>query len=212
MPKKILGRPLETAATAAQQRVLNAYQDYLSREGRAPTYRELAENLGLGVSVVYQSIVRLERNGYLVRTANKRRGIEVLKSADDISSSLADVPLVGLVAAGQPVLAPENVQGSVQVDHAIVKSGIHFALTVRGTSMIDAGIKSGDVVIVRQQVLADHRDIVVTLLNNESTLKRLYYKDGEVKLLPENKRLKPIVVAPDDDFRIIGKVVTVLHR
>lgn len=212
MRKKSPGRPRETIATASQQRVLDAYQDFFSRAGSAPTYRELAEALGLPVSVVYNAISRLERNGYLVRTANKRRSIEVVKSGDDADASLAEVPLVGLIAAGQPVLAPENIEGTVQVDRAIVKSGTYFALKVKGTSMIDAGIRSGDVAIVRQQVLADHRDIVVALLNNESTLKRLYHKDGEVKLLPENKRLKPIVVGPDDEFRIVGKVITVLHR
>jgi len=212
MPKKSRGRPRETTATVSQQRVLDAYQDYLSRKGKAPTYRELAESLDLPVSAVYKAISRLERNGYLVRTAGKRRSIEVVKSASDLESSLADVPLVGQVAAGQPVLAPENIQGHVQVDRAIVKSGTHFALKVKGTSMTDAGIKSGDVVIVRQQVLADHRDIVVVLLNNESTLKRLYSRDGAVKLLPENQRLRPIEVKVEDDFRIVGKVVTVLHR
>jgi len=134
----------------------------------------------------------------------------VIRSANDESLiGLVTIPLVGTVVAGHPLMAQENLLGELLVDASTVRSGRHFALKVSGQSMMNAGISSGDVVIVRQQPLADHRDIVVALLNDEATVKRLHYRSGEVALLPENPNFKPIPVGPDDDLRIVGKVVAV---
>ena len=109
MPKQSRGRgrPLETTVTVSQKRVLDAYQDYSAANGRAPTYRELADILDQPVSAVYKSIGRLERNGYLVRTAGKQRSIEIIKSVDDINPSLSDVPLVGV----EPQSRADEVEG-----------------------------------------------------------------------------------------------------
>jgi repressor LexA len=152
----------------------------------------------------------MERNGYLGRTPGKSRSLTVLRRGNDAPVvGLISIPLLGTVAAGVPMFAPENVLGELLIDAATIRGGKHFALTVTGQSMIEAGIHSGDVLIVRQQPLADHRDIVVALLNDEATVKRLHHRDGIIMLLPENKRFKSICVDPEDDFRIVGKVIAV---
>ena len=172
--------------------------------------RELAEELGHGVASIFKQVQRLERNGYLSRVAGKSRSLTVIRSASEEGLiGLVTIPLVGTVVAGHPLTAQENLLGELLVDASTVRAGRHFALRVSGQSMINAGISSGDVVIVRQQPLADHRDIVVALLNDEATVKRLHYRSGEISLLPENPNFKPIAVGPDDDLRIIGKVVAV---
>lgn len=210
MVKKGRGRPIVKTLTPSQQRLLKTLEHLIEREGLSPTLRELADELDQGVASVYKQVLRLERNGYVGRTTGKSRSLTVLRPAGNSGvMGLVSIPLVGTVAAGLPMFAPENVLGELLVDAATVGAGRHFALTVSGQSMIDAGIHSGDVLIVRQQPLADHRDIVVALLNDEATVKRLYHRDGQIMLLPENRRFKPIPVEPEDDLRIVGKVVGV---
>lgn len=196
--------------TEPQRRLLKAIEAYIVRHGMSPTLRELADELGQGAPSIYKLVQRLERNGYLRRTLGKARSMTVLCSAD-VSQlvGLVSIPVLGTVAAGQPLYSPENKLGELLVDAATIRSGRHFALAVSGQSMINAGIHSGDLLIVRQQPLAEHRDIVVALLNEEATVKRLHHRDGEIKLLPENDRYKPINVEPEDDLRIVGKVVAV---
>lgn len=210
MPKRSRGRPMIETLTPPQQRLLGAIEAYISREGLSPTLRELADELGHGVANVYKLVQRLERNGYIGRSAGKSRSLTVLRSATESPPiGLVAIPILGTVAAGAPMFAPQNVLGELLIDASTVRAGRHFALAVTGQSMIDAGIHSGDLLIVRQQPLADHRDIVVALLNDETTVKRLHHRDGQIMLLPENRRFKPISVEPEDDLRIIGKVIAV---
>jgi repressor LexA len=211
MPRRGRGRPIVQTLTEPQKRLLQAIEAYVARHGMSPTMRELAEELGHGVASVFKQVQRLERNGYITRVAGKSRSLTVIRSSteEDPVIGLVSIPLVGTVVAGHPLMAQENVLGELLVDAASVRTGRHFALKVSGHSMIDAGINSGDVVIVRQQPLADHRDIVVALLNDEATVKRLHYRSGEISLLPENPQFQPIPVGPDDDLRIVGKVVAV---
>ncbi|MFO1040600.1 MAG: transcriptional repressor LexA [Planctomycetaceae bacterium] len=210
MAKRGRGRPIIETLTEPQKRLLLAIETFISRHGMSPTMRELAEELEHGVASIFKQVERLERNGYVSRVAGKSRSLTVIRSANDESLiGLVTIPLVGTVVAGHPLMAQENLLGELLVDASTVRSGRHFALKVSGQSMMNAGISSGDVVIVRQQPLADHRDIVVALLNDEATVKRLHYRSGEVALLPENPNFKPIPVGPDDDLRIVGKVVAV---
>ena len=210
MPKRARGRPIIQTLTEPQKRLLQALEAYAARHGMSPTMRELADEVGHGVANVFKQVQRLERNGFISRVAGKSRSLTVLRpSTEEALVGLVAIPLVGTVVAGHPLLAQENVLGELLVDAATIRTGRHFALKVSGHSMIDAGIRSGDVVIVRQQPLADHRDIVVALLNDEATVKRLHHRSGEIRLLPENPRFKPIPVGPDDDLRIVGKVVAV---
>jgi repressor LexA len=209
MPKRGRGRPIIETLTEPQKRLLQVIEAFIEREGMSPTMRELAEELGHGVASIFKQIQRLERNGYISRVAGKSRSLTVIRSSEDPLVALVPIPLVGTVVAGHPLLSQENVLGELLVDATTVRAGRHFALTVSGQSMMNAGIQSGDIVIVRQQPLADHRDIVVALLNDEATVKRLHNRGGEVCLLPENPQFKPIPVGPDDDLRIVGKVVAI---
>ena len=210
MAKRGRGRPIIETLTPSQERLLVAIQEHIDWEGLSPTLRELAEQLDQGVASIYKLIQRLERNGFVGRTAGKSRSLVVLRSANEPQlAGLVSIPLIGTVAAGAPMFAPENQLGELLVDAATVRSGRHFALKVSGQSMIDAGIHSGDLLVIRQQPLADHRDIVVALLNDEATVKRLHHRNGEISLIPENPRFKPIPVGPEDDLRIVGKVVAV---
>jgi len=183
----------------------------------SPSMRELADELGQGVANVFKQIQRLERNGYISRSPGKSRSIKVLRYSDEGQGDeqeeqvvgVVAVPLVGTVVAGHPLWSPENILGELLVEQTVVRSGRHFALRVAGESMLNAGIHPGDLVIVRQQPLADHREIVVALLNDEATVKRLHSRNGEIFLLPENPRFAPIPVRGEDDLRIVGKVVAV---
>lgn len=213
MAKRGPGRPIVELLTEPQRRLLKLIEAHIARAGISPTLRELADQLDQGVASVYKLVQRLERNGYVGRIAGKSRSLKVLRSAGEAQIvGLMAIPLLGTVAAGSPMFAPENMLGEVLVDAATFQSGRHFALKVSGQSMIDAGISSGDILIVRQQPLAEHHDIVVALLNDESTVKRLHHRNGQIQLLPENSRYKPITVNPQDDLRIIGKVVGVRNR
>jgi repressor LexA len=119
------------------------------------------------------------------------------------------VPVVGQVAAGQPLFAEENIVGEIFVEDRIARSGRCFALEIAGDSMVGAGINNQDFVVVRQQPVAESGDIVVALLGDEATVKRLYIRDEIIELRPENPKLRPISVGPENELRILGKVVAV---
>ena len=118
-------------------------------------------------------------------------------------------PSLSSAAAGQPILAEENIIGEVLVDSRAARHGRCFALEVQGDSMIDAGIDDGDLVVVRQQPLAESGDIVVALLDQEATVKRLFIRDERIELRPENPQHRPMPIGPDDGLRILGKVVAI---
>ena len=210
MPQR--GRPPVNTLTDSQARILREAESFIREHGFSPTAGELAERLGMAAQSVNEQLHRMERNGYVQRQPKKVRSLVVLRSAEprrESVSRLVAIPIVGTVAAGVPVLTGENISGEVLVEESVVRSGKHFALKASGKSMIDAGIQPGDVLIVRQQQLAENRDIVVALLNDEATVKRLYYDAGSIELRPENPRFKPIAIQPEDDLRILGKVVAV---
>ena len=210
MPQR--GRPPVNTLTDSQARILREAESLIREHGFSPTATELAERLGMAAQSVNEQLHRMERNGYIQRQPKKVRSLIVLRSAEprrESVSRLVAIPIVGTVAAGVPVLTGENISGEVLVEESVVRSGKHFALKASGKSMIDAGIQPGDVLIVRQQQLAENRDIVVALLNDEATVKRLYYDAGSIELRPENPRFKPIAIQPEDDLRILGKVVAV---
>jgi repressor LexA len=206
------GRPVVSTLTDSQVRVLRELELWIARHGGSPTVRELAEQVGMAAPSVDEQLRRLQRNGYIKREPFKARSLTVLRSAESQPadlSRLVSVPIVGTVAAGFPIMAIENICGEVLIEESVVRSGSHFALKTSGKSMIGAGIQPGDIVIVRQQQIAEHRDIVVALLDGEATVKRLYYSGGTIELRPENDRFTPIVVGPNDDLRILGKVIAI---
>lgn len=203
-----MGKKKIDAITPAQKEALEALCKFADEKGYPPTVMELSTILGISQASAYDRINQLVSKGYLRREDGKARGLQVTNCPGSISAELVSVPIIGTVAAGQPIFAEENYTGEVLVDSRTVRSGRHFALYVKGKSMIGAGIDNGDLVIVRQQALAENGDIVVALFHDDATVKRLKIKDGIVELIPENSKMKPIQVSPEDDIKIIGKVVS----
>ena len=197
--------------TETQTNLLNAITQLRQSLGEPPTVKELADLLCIKPPSVHELLKRLEEKGYIRRTPRKARSLEILKSLAPSRSNLIAVPIIGTVAAGTPILAVENRIGVVMVDAAVVR-GNCFALLVQGDSMIDADINDGDHVVVRQQPIAEHGDIIVAMVGDSATVKRLFISDDRIELRPENKRLQPIHVGPEDDLKIIGKVLHVCSK
>lgn len=202
------GRPRVTAITDSQRQTLETLQKLITRNKVPPTIKELAEARAVSVGTIQDQIAQLVAKGYVGREPNKARNLTVLKSSKEAIAELVAVPIVGTVAAGAPIWVAENVIGSITVESSVAR-GRCFALEVAGDSMLNANIRSGDLVIVRQQPVAEHGDIVVALLDNEATVKRLSISEEAIELLPENAKYRPIVIDPDQDFRIMGKVIAV---
>ena len=197
--------------TPRQQRILDFISKTVQERGYPPTVREIGEAVGLtSSSSVHAQLANLQRAGLLTKDPTKPRAM-TLASGGRVDASV--VPLVGRIAAGAPTLAAEHVEEYLSVPADFVRSGEHFALRVSGTSMIDAGILDGDLVVVRSQDGADDGDIVAALVpgpaEDEATVKRLGHDGPRVMLIPENPTLEPFEMV---EGRILGKVVAVLRR
>ncbi len=192
--------------TAQQARVLEVIKESIRETGYPPSVRELGEMLGLkSTATVHTHLRNLERKGYLKRVAQKSRAFNITDTfSQKEPGPVVMVPLVGLVRAGVPVLAVENIEDMVPFPRNFVKAENVFLLRVQGDSMIDAGIFDGDYVLVRQQDSADNGDIVVALLGEEATVKSFYKEKDAIRLQPQNPRLTPIV---SRDVRVLGKVI-----
>lgn len=199
-----------------QRRILEVIAETVSRQGYPPTIREIASAVGLcSPASVHGHLKALEAAGYIRRGGAKRRALEVLNRSawcSDVRWKGRNVrlPLVGRVAAGAPILALENIEDVLELPRFLgEENGQCFALRVTGTSMINAGILDGDIVVVRQQDWAEDGDIVVALIGEEATLKRFFRERDQVRLQPENDAMEPILTR---DPRIVGKVTGVLRR
>ncbi len=209
--KRRPGRRPATEITEPQVRTLKAIRDVLTEKGYPPTIIELAARLGISHASAHAQVGQLVRKGYLRREPNKSRGLAIAREPERGVSALVPVPIIGRVAAGEPLLAVENRVGEVLVEGNRERLRHCFALKVTGDSMVDARIDDGDLVIVRQQPAAESGEIVVALLGDEATVKRFYIRGDQIELRPENRRLRPIRINPEDELRIIGKVVAVRH-
>jgi repressor LexA len=214
-------RPLEARVlTGRQQEIWDFLVDYVDRHGYPPTVREIGERVGLASpSTVHAHLANLERAGYLKRDPTKPRALELLQHRRrDPAPAPADapfqqLPLVGQIAAGGPLLADEQIEDYLVMPEELTRGGADFLLRVKGDSMVDAGILDGDIVVVRRQQTAKNGDIVVALAGDdesadEATVKTFYREDGRVRLQPENAALEPIY-APH--VEILGKVVGVFR-
>lgn len=186
--------------------------------GYPPSIPEIQENFSFkSPNAVQDHLGALERKGYISRRAHKARGIEVLGHATSNNNNenrAIEIPIVGEISAGRPILAQENIEGNIVVDRSIIKNsnGI-FALRVKGDSMINAGILNGDYVIASQQQDAEQGDIVVALIEDEATVKRFYKEGNRIRLQPENDTMGPIIIKSDEgQIRIIGKIKGVIRK
>ena len=202
-----------TDITARQQRIVDFIADTVRERGYPPTVREIGEAVGLtSSSSVHAQLANLERLGLLRKDPTKPRAMTL--AADGLRPDAVNVPLVGRIAAGAPVLADEHVESYVSVPTSFVRSsGDHFALRVVGESMIGAGILDGDVLVVRKQPDARNGEIVVALVGddeaaNEATVKTFDREGTRVRLQPENDALHPIYA---DHVQVLGKVTGVFR-
>lgn len=195
-----------------QRAILEFIQAELMRKGYPPSVREIGEAVGLSSSsTVHAHLSQLEKAGYIRRDPTKPRAIEVLLSGDgrDSIRNIVRLPILGRVAAGQPLLADENIEEYFPLPRDFGPIDEAFMLRVRGESMIGAGIYDGDLVVVQRTPQANNGDIVVALIEDEATVKRLFRENGHIRLQPENERMDPIYAT---DVQIIGKVVGLVRR
>ena len=210
-----------------EQKVLDFMKQEIRVKGYPPTVREICTALGIkSTSTVHKDIASLERQGYLRKDPAKPRALMIVdpqtgESAIDSGmdapgmpaaapelerTDIVDVPVVGRIAAGTPILAEQNVEDSFPVPARFVDGGTNFMLTVRGESMIEAGIMDGDYILVEQQQTARNGEIVVAMVDgfeSEATVKTFYTEDDHIRLQPENSAMSPIIVK---DAKILGKV------
>ena len=178
----------------------------IKRDGYAPSVRDIQTALGIkSTSTVHSYLGKLERAGYIRREQGKSRTLRVGSEKGE-SAGLVNVPIIGRVTAGLPVLAEENLEGYIefQMSGKDYRYNEYFALRVTGESMIEAGILDGDVVIVRRAQYADNGTVVVALVGDEATVKEFYREDGHFRLQPRNRTMEPIIV---DEAAILGVVV-----
>ncbi len=197
--------------TERQQEIYSFIRSTLDRRGMPPTMREIGEKFGIrSTNGVEGHLAALEAHGLIIRERGKSRGI-VLESQ---GRPRASIPLLGRVAAGQPVLSPENKDGEIMVDlplFSLRSPNNVFALKVKGDSMINAHILDGDTLLVRAQNSAQDGEIVVALVDGEATVKRFYREKERVRLQPENSAMKPLIIERGD-LMILGKAVGVMRR
>lgn len=206
--------------TDRQKEILTYIHQFREENGYPPTLREIGREFQISSTFgVKRHLDALAKKGYLSIESNASRGISWLdESATDAVESLKTVeeitriPIVGRVAAGLPIQAIENVEGSLIVDSSFVKKSQNcFALKVKGDSMINAGIYEGDFVIVNPQNSASNDEIVVGLLGDEATVKRYYNRNSKIILIPENDNYPEIDVTGREDFQLVGKVVGIIR-
>jgi repressor LexA len=197
--------------TRRQGEILEFIRAFSELEGVPPTVREIGERFRITPRAAFDHLSALERKGMLERRATGRRSSRSLVLSGRVGAAgVVMVPVVGRVAAGRPLLAEENRDGTLPVLASALPGGGHdvFALRVRGDSMIDAHIVDGDLVLVRRQDAAEPGDVVVALVEDEATVKRLDRDGNRVVLRPQHPTMQPIVVAPGErEVRILGKVI-----
>ena len=192
--------------TDKQREILEYIKDMILQTGSPPAVREICEAVHLkSTSSVHSHLESLEKNGYIRRDPTKPRTIEILD--DDFALTrreLVNVPVIGTVAAGVPILAEQNIEDYLPIPAEILPNKEVFMLKVKGNSMIEAGIYNGDKVIVAKQPNAENGDKVVALVDDSATVKTFYKENGHFRLQPENSSMDPIIL---DQVEILGKVI-----
>lgn len=196
--------------TPKQQEILDYIKDEILKKGYPPTVREICETVSLkSTSSVHSHLESLEKNGYIRRDPTKPRAIEVCDDSFQlVRTEMVSLPVIGNVAAGQPILAEENIVEYFPVPADVVPKGESFILNVRGDSMINAGIFNGDRVFVNSCNTARNGEIIVALIEDSATVKTFYREDGYIRLQPENDAMDPIIVK---ECQILGKVFGVFR-
>jgi repressor LexA len=194
--------------TQRQSEVLEFMKKFLRDRGFPPTIREVAERFQISVKGSYDHIKALEKKAYIKCNLNRSRAIEILQNKDD-SKGVVRIPVLGSVAAGQPLFAEENFEGNIDVPLHLIGSGKHFAVRVKGESMQEAGIFDGDMAIISHRETAENGEIVVAMVEDAVTLKRIYIEKNRIKLKAENSDFPPIYT---QNARILGKLTCIIRK
>ena len=196
--------------TKKQTEILEYIKSQILNKGYPPSVRDICTAVNLkSTSSVHAHLETLEKNGYIRRDPTKPRAIEIIDDNFNLTRrEVVNVPLIGQVAAGQPLLAVENITSYFPIPAEFIPKEEVFMLNVKGESMVNAGIYDGDQIIVKQQSTASNGEIVVTLVDDSATVKRFYKENGHIRLQPENDFMEPIIV---DSCEIIGKVIGLIR-
>lgn len=199
--------------TEKQIEILYFIKNQVQKQGYPPAVREICKGVDLkSTSTVHSHLEKLEMKGYIRKDPTKPRAIEVLDRDSDTlfaPKKTVDIPIIGKVTAGQPILAVEHIEDTFPVPMTMAERGPLFMLKIEGDSMIDAGILSNDYILVKQQNQAQNGEIVVALLEDEATIKRFFKEKDCIRLQPENEMMSPIMVK---DVTIIGKVIGLYRK
>ena len=206
----------EKVLTQRQAEILSFIRKFLKENGVPPTHSEIATRFGLkGTYGVRQHLRLMEKKGYLRLSPGKARGIMLTSAVSPLyDQEIHEIPLLGRIAAGQPVLAVENVEDHLKISASVFQGKDLFALRVQGDSMINAGIKAGDIAIINQQPKAHNGEIAAVLIDDEATLKRVMIEQNRVRLKSENDHFQDIIVTSDTNrsFRIVGRFVGLIRQ
>ena len=196
--------------TIKQTEILEYIKSQILNKGYPPSVRDICTAVNLkSTSSVHAHLETLEKNGYIRRDPTKPRAIEIIDDNFNLTRrEVVNVPLIGQVAAGQPLLAVENITGYFPIPAEFIPKEEVFMLNVKGESMVNAGIYDGDQIIVKQKSTASNGEIVVALVDDSATVKRFYKENGHIRLQPENDFMEPIIV---DSCEIIGKVIGLIR-
>lgn len=194
-----------------QAEILEYIKEQILNKGYPPAVREICEAVQLkSTSSVHSHLETLEKNGYIRRDPTKPRAIEIIDDEFNLARrEIVNLPIIGTVAAGEPILASQNINGYFPVLPEDVPRGDAFMLKVKGESMVNAGIFDGDLIMVQQQTTARNGDMVVALVDDSATVKTFYKEDGHFRLQPENDTMDPIIL---DSVEILGKVFGLYRR
>jgi repressor LexA len=200
--------------TSTQERVYQFIIEWKNNRGFPPTVREIAEGLGFkSLNNVRQHLRLIEKKGYLRISGGKARGIDVTTQFGRVTGEGGvEVPLIGRVAAGAPIVAEENIEGTVTLDRSLFKGDGLFTLKVRGESMQDIGVFDGDIAVVKQQQAAANGEVVVAIVDGEATLKRFFKKSDKIVLHAENPNFSDIVVTSPKNVFIAGRLVGIIRK
>lgn len=202
--------------SAKQQEILDFIKSEIINRGYPPAVRDICEAVHLkSTSSVHSHLETLEKNGYIRKDPTKPRAIEILDDEFNLSrKEMVNIPVVGTVAAGVPILATENIESYIPMPSEMLPNASNhkfFILNVKGDSMINCGILNGDQIIVEQQETAANGEIIVALVDDSATVKRFYREEDCIRLQPENDTMDPIIVPSDTDVSILGKVIGLMR-
>lgn len=195
--------------TERQKEILDFLSNFIQENSYPPTVRETAKAFDISIKGAYDHIKALEKKGFIKLQGNRSRAMEIVAKQEDGGESVKEIPILGNIAAGYPILAEENWIGTIKIPADLAHGRNCFALKVQGDSMRDAGIRSGDVAIIEQKPVAENGEIVAALIEDSATLKRFFRENNRIRLQAENPDYAPIYT---QDVKILGKLRAIIRN